>query len=126
MTVAEYARNTHREGEEITCVDSIYDTEWYAYVDDETMYDDFDYGCQMIWEHLDIVGIVDNDSGVVMVDMTGVIKEHMDELKEAELFKTYRVSVFPKGFQLISVDLGSLFTSICKVIYCCLSIHFCV
>ena len=40
--------------------------------------------------------------------------------------KTYRVSVFPKGFQLISVDLGSLFTSICKVIYCCLSIHFCV
>ena len=92
MTVAEYARNTHREGEEITCVDSIYDTEWYAYVDDETMYDDFDYGCQMIWEHLDIVGIVDNDSGVVMVDMTSVIKEHMDELKEAELFKTYRVS----------------------------------
>lgn len=92
MTVAEYARNTHREGEEVTCIDSVFNVEWYAYVDDETMYDNFDLGCQMIWEHLDVVGIVDDDSGVVMVDMTGAIKEHMDELKEAELFKTYRVS----------------------------------
>lgn len=92
MTVAEYARNTHREGEEITCVDTVYDVEWYAYVDDETMYDDFDLGCQMIWGNLDVREIVDDSSGVVMVDMTGAVKKHMDELKKAELFNTYRIS----------------------------------
>ena len=91
MTVAEYARLTSLIGKEITCIDTVYSVEWYAYVDDEIS-DNFDLGCQMIWEYLEIVGFVNSNAGFVMVDITSAIKEHMDEFKKAELFETDRVS----------------------------------
>ena len=90
MTVAEYAKSINYYGDEITCVDTVYDVEWYAYVEEEDYDDedddDFFKACKMIWENLEINEVINSSTPVVVIDMTGIVEKYLDEIKKANLF----------------------------------------
>ena len=85
MTLYEYMRN-HKDEEEITVWDSEYDMESYFYNDKPEI--SFEKSMKKLSKLLIVEDI--SEHGVV-VDISGLIKNKLDKLKESDLF--YRCTV---------------------------------
>ena len=105
-TVYEYAKSHDMLGDELEIMDKAYDSMWYAYPEDEEEDDKFEKAVQKLWRYLPIVpppSYEDVDDETLFVDMSGLIKAKLPELKKANLF------CIPKVYNIME-DLNAIFS----------------
>lgn len=105
MTVYEYAKEHNLLGDEITCWDTVYDIEFYAYPDDEVdESDDFEVASQELWKLLEVrESLYDNPEyrDALITDVTGLIKKYQASLSESGLFYNSSVGAIVNSFHSV-------------------------
>ena len=95
LTVYDFAVQHNLLGEEITCVDSTYDCEFYCYPLEASEVDpdpnEFEHICDDLYKHLPIKEIVyvdniDSKVFVLEIDLVQLIEDHIARLDEENLF----------------------------------------